>query len=169
MPKAGRAAASRSSQPPHCPAQPSPCRSSWEISSWLGLQHTWPLSGCQRRLPGLPARQTSRPWHQVGNCKARAVPEGIFSPPSPSATQMRGKSLSQLLPFSPKSSQRRGASQIMYFCAQCCLVQRFSPEHQPLSPWLHPALPGAALSSFASAFTSPQGTGSPKSNCKQLC
>lgn len=131
-------------QPPHCPAQPSPRRSGCKISSWLRLWHTWPLSGCQRRLPGLPVRQTSRPWHQVGN-KPRTAPEGIFSPPSPSATQMRGKSLSQPLPSFPKSSQGKGTSQIMYFCTQRCLVQRFLLEHQPLSPCRQRALPGGLL------------------------
>lgn len=79
MSNAGHAAASGSPLSPRCPlassAQP---EGDFPISSWLRLWHMWPLTGCEQRLPGLPVRQTSRPWHQVRNRELKAVPEGFF-------------------------------------------------------------------------------------------
>lgn len=81
MSKAGHAAASGSPLSPRCPPASSAQRlGDFPISSWLRLWHTWPLAGCEQRLLGLPARQTSRPWHQVGNSELKAVPEGFFFP-----------------------------------------------------------------------------------------
>ena len=72
----------------------------------LRLSATSAGAACETNILSLaPGRK------QAESCAGR-----IFSPPS-SATQMRGKSLSQPLPFFPKSSQRRGTSQITYFCA----------------------------------------------------
>lgn len=134
-----------------CPTQPSLLE---QLGDFFSAQALAYMAALQLLVTsaGLPARQTSCPWHQVGNSKLRAGSEELFSSTFP----LQHKPLSQSLSFSPKSSQWRGTPQIMYFCAQCCVAQRFLPKHQLESPWLHPALLGAALSKlyFCIHFTS---------------
>lgn len=133
MPKAGCAAASGSPQPPHRPAQPSPHRSGCGISSWLRLWHTWPLFGCQRRLPGLPVRQTSRPWHQVGN-EPRTAPEGIFSPLLLLQHKREANLCPSLFPLSLKAPRGEGLLKSCIFVHNIVSYRGFCWNTSPCHP-----------------------------------